>query len=350
MRITLTFIGLVLLSVSIRAQSLKSPLLEITGLQAEPGQLLQVSFTDAGTGATNYVLESTSGSATWDEVPGSIILNLGDGQHQAVAGSPQQAVGLYRIVALGGSSGPVTATFTVSTLRLSEGQSAAVAVSFGSPYFGPLRYTLSGRTGAGELVSERGEVAVRGSAVNIPINDPDDGTVGQLAFFTLSLEDMPGMEPGAINQTFITVDENDAVWKGSLSVGGTEVGFGLRIEEFEGVRTGSLQGDGLGFFGAMEAPANLIFSDSVFQASIERLTFPAQASFVGADSEVSLSLTAVDGLEGQEVTGSLVKGVGTLIHRVPGQSHLDTTNTGPFLLLRQPINPSTNEVDLATAP
>jgi hypothetical protein len=60
MRRTLTLIGLVLLGVSAQAQSLKSPLLEITGLEAEPGQLLQVSFTDAGTGATNYVLESTS--------------------------------------------------------------------------------------------------------------------------------------------------------------------------------------------------------------------------------------------------------------------------------------------------
>ena len=345
--------GLALVLGASFALAQKSPLLQITELVIPPGELLQVSFSDAGTGATNYILESSTtlgDTALWTKVPGSLVLNLGNDHYQAIAPSPTVDLGFYRILAQGGLSGPVTATFATSDLRIVEGSVASPVVTFNAPYSGPLLYSLTGVTGTGEAISQSGEVMVNGTSVTIPIDAMDDDVVGTLTFLTLTIQGMPGVIPGSLSQTLITVAENDAVWKGSLSLDGAELGFSLLIEEVNDAKSARLHGDGAGFFGSLDAPTTLIFSSEVFQSSAQNIPLPPQDSYLNETTELTLSLSAVKGIEGQFVSGSLVKGTGTLISRVLGQPHLDRTNSGTFTLLKPPVSPSASQVNLDPIP
>jgi hypothetical protein len=111
-----------------------------------------------------------------------------------------------------------------------------------------------------------------------------------------------------------------------------------------------LKSDGSGFFPAAEVPAGLLFTANEFAASVGNIAMPASATLLNDPMNLSLFLSAMNGITNQSVSATQVRGTGTLISAVPNKPFLSTTNFGKFLLLKPPVKPSTNQVELVTAP
>ena len=77
---------------------------------------------------------------------------------------------------------------------------------------------------------------------------------------------------------------------------------------------------------------------------------PATATLLDSEMLLALSLSAANGVTNQSVTTTQIEGAATLVTAVVGQSHLDTTNQGRFLLIKPPVAPSTNQVQLTNVP
>jgi len=330
-----------------------SPALQITTIQAAPGAPVQFTFNDSGTGATDYLVEFSSkagGNMVWSNITSAVVQPLGGGNFRVQVPDPQSALGFFRVRGYGGAAGFISASFNSTAFQVTEGGMVAPTITFSSPYHGIVRYTISGTAMSGDYVSLSGEVFVNGTSATIPVTMLDNQIIGQLRYLTLTLQAGPGLQLGAGSATTITIDENDAEWHGSFVTDGATLGFALKIEEANGVKMASLKGDGSGFFPAAEFPAGLLFTANDFAASVGDIAMPVNATLLNETMNLSLFLSAMNGITNQFVGATQVRGTGTLISFVPAKPFLNTTNFGTFILLKPPVRPATNQVDLVTAP
>jgi len=330
-----------------------SPALQITTIQAAPGTPVQFTFRDTGTGATNYLVEfapAVGEGGVWSNVTSAVVQSLGGGNFRVQVTDPQTALGFFRVRGYGGAAGFVSASFNSTALQATEGGVVLPTIHFSAPYHGIVRYTISGTAMSGDYVSLSGQVFVNGTTATIPVTLLDNQNIGQLRYLTLTLEGGPGLQLGAGNSTTINILENDADWQGSLMTDNATVGFVLRIQEANGARAASLRSDGFGFFPTNETPASISFTENFFAAVSGGVPVPASATLLNTAMSLTLAISAQNGLTNQSVSPTLIKGVATLTALVPALPHLSTTNFGTFLLVKPPVKPSTNDVQLATAP
>jgi len=336
------------LSVELPAQSS----LQITTIQVAPGAPAQFTFNDSGTGATNYLVEFAPNlhGGVWSNVTSAVVQSLGGGNFRVQVPDQQGGLGFFRVRGFGGAAGLISASFNSTALQVTEGGVVSPTITFSAPYHGIVRYTISGTAAAGGIVNLTGEIFVNGTSATIPVTALDNQSIGELRYLTLTLQAGPALLLGAGSSTTITIDENDADWQGSFTTSGASVRFVLRIQEQNGAKVASLRGHGNGLFPTNELPASLLFSASQFAASVSGVPMPASATLLNEPMTLSLFLSAQNGITDQSVSATKVEGTGSLISAVPGRPFLNTTNFGTFVLLKSPVKPSTNQVELVTAP
>ena len=326
-----------------RAQT--SPLLEIKTFQVSP---VFFTFDDLGTGASSYQLEfseSLGTSASWSPVLSSTVTDLGGGQFEIQAPDPLPDVGFYRIRGVDGTVA-LTASFNMRDFDVTEGGTVEPLITLNAPYTGIVRYAISGSVESGDYVNLTGEVMVDGTSARLPVSFTDNNLIGQLKFLTLTLLDGDGYDVGAGSTTTITVDENDAEWRGTFRARETNLGFLLQIQQLNGAPTALLSSDDLGLFPTNQASVAVTFSSDIFE--IDSSTVPLDPASTPFETPVQLELhlEAANGVEGQSVTPSEIEGIGTLISQYPARPYLNTTNMGTFFLFKSPTAPSTNQVEL----
>ncbi|MBI1176158.1 hypothetical protein GC207_01825 [bacterium] len=333
-------------------QAQPSELVELQTIVATTGGPTQFTFADHGTGATSYIAEfspTVGTAANWQTATGAVFTDLGNGQKRVSFGT--SAPGFFRVRCVGGTADPIVVNFPNATLEMSEGETSNATVNFSRPYYGTIRYTIGGTAGAGDYQGLTGEVMVNGTtSVVIPISLTDNNTIGQLKTLTLTLVGGGGALPGIGSSTTVNIDENDAKWQGSLVVDGASLGFVLKLTKSGGSYTASLIGDGTGFFPTVEVPATVTFTADNFTATVANIALPADSTLLNEPMNLTLQLEAANGVTDQSVSPTLVSGAGSLLTEIPSQTSLNTTKTGTFTLMRPPVAPSTDQVDLVTQP
>jgi len=327
--------------------------LQITSIQVVPGSPAQFSFNDSGTGATNYLVEfapTVGAGGVWSNVTSAVVQSLGGGNFLVQVPDQQTGLGFFRVRGYGGAAGFISASFNSTALQATEGGVVSPTITFSAPYHGIVRYTISGTAMTGDYVSLSGEVFVNGTSATIPVMLLDNQSIGTLRYLTLTLQAGPALQLGAGSATTITIDENDADWQGTFTTGGASLAFVLRIQEANGAKMASLKGAGPGLFPTIEVPAGLLFTSSQFAASVGDVPVAASATLLNEPMALNLFLSAQNGIANQLVSLTQVQGTGSLISAVPGRPFLTTTNFGTFVLLKPPVKPSTNQVELVTAP
>jgi hypothetical protein len=338
--------GIALQALGVQAQS--TSLLQIHTIEVVPGSPPEFVFADQGTGATNYTVEfSPAVGASWSIIAGAVITGLGGGNYRVVAPDPQNPLGFYRVR---GNGGAVIASFVTTAFQVTEGGMVAPTITFNAPFFGTLRYTVSGTAATGDYVALSGEVRVNGTTATIPVTLLENAGIGQLKHLTLSLTTGPGYRLGSSSQTTIVIDENDAEWPGTFSVENAGLTFVLKIQQTAGGHLATLKSDGFGFFPTNELPAVLTFTESTFAATIQNIPVAPGASLLDSAMSLGFLLRATNGQPNQTVSSTQVQGAATLITEVSGKPYLNTTNRGTFLLLKPRVAPSTNQVELVRTP
>jgi hypothetical protein len=314
---------------------------------------VQFTFNDSGTGATNYLVEfapALGAGNYWSNVTSAVVQSLGGGNFRVQVPDQQTGLGFFRVRGYGGAAGFISASFNSTALQATEGGVVSPTITFSAPYHGIVRYTISGTAMLGDVVSLSGEVFVNGTTATIPVTLLDNQSIGQLRYLTLRLQAGPGLQLGATSQSTINILENDADWQGSFISDDATIGFVLRIQEFNGVHTAGVKSDGFGFFPTNETPASITFNANFFSATAQNIPIPPAATLLNSQMLLTLSLTAMNGVTNQSVTAAQVEGAATLVTAVVGQTHLNTTNAGRFLLIKPPVAPSTNQVQLTNVP
>jgi hypothetical protein len=108
--------------------------------------------------------------------------------------------------------------------------------------------------------------------------------------------------------------------------------------------------DGFGLFPTDETPASITFNTNFFSATAQNMSIPPSATLLNSEMLLTFSLSAANGVTNQSVTPTQIGGAAMLVTAVAGKSFLNTTNQGTFLLIKPPVAPSTNQVDLVNVP
>jgi hypothetical protein len=184
----------------------------------------------------------------------------------------------------------------------------------------------------------------------IPVALTDNLSIAELKYLSLRLEPGSGYRVGTTSQTTITIDENDADWQGSFVTGKGSVGFVLKIQRSALGDQATLRSDGFGFFPTNEILASITLAASNFQATVANIPMPANATLLNSAMSLRFEMNAANGQTNQSVSSTLIQGQATLVTTVPGREYLNNTNRGTFVLLKSPVKPSTNEVQLVAQP
>lgn len=342
-----------LAALPVRAQLPVSDRLQFNQITIEPGHQIRARFSDAGTGATDFALETATNlgeNAQWTVDSSAVFTSLGGGDYEVVAPA-QQGLAVFRIV--GYQSGqPLTANFSSPSVTLEEGSGTAyLLLLFSAPFTGTLTYTVSGTAGSGDYQPLSGSISVNNATTaKIPITLNDDTTIGQLRTLVLTLDAGQGVALGGTSQSVISIEDNDAVWNGSLQGAYSDVGIKLDIAKDGGSYTGKLISDGSGLFPAGEFSAQLTWTGSSFQALVSGIAIDAGSTLFNTPMDLSLQLNAKAGQPDQAVNSTRLQGVYSLSTTAPDAPQLNTISTGTFLLLRPPVRPSTNQVPLVASP
>ena len=327
----------------------ESPELQITTIQAAPGNPVQFTFRDSGTGATNYLVEfapSVGVGGVWSNVTSAVVQSLGSGDFRVTVPDQQSGLGFFRVRGYGGAAGLITASFNSTALQVTEGGVVSPTITFSAPYHGLVRYTISGTAAAGDYVSLSGEVFVNGTSATIPVTALDNQSIGQLRYLILTLQAGPGLQLGAGSATTITIDENDADWRGTFRARGANLGFVLTIKQLNGSPMAALSSDRLGFFPANQSSVAVTLLSGMFQANASGIPLAGSTTPFGTPVQLQLHLEASNAVADQSVGSDLIEGVGYLISTYTAQPQLTTSNYGTFTLYQPAIAPSTNQVDL----
>ena len=332
-----------------------SPLLRLQSVTLSNGGPAELSFADTGSGATNYAVEfspTLGAAATWTDLAGAVVTDLGGGHYEIAVTHAPAGTGFLRVRGLGGTISLVTASFATTDFQITEGGMVRPTITFSGPFYGTLQYTIGGTAGTGDYANLSGQIFVNGSSTaTIPVTLTDNTQISQLKYLTLRLDAGPGYNVGdAGAETTITIDENDANWRGTFTTGNATLGFTLTIRQSGGFSQATLEGDGSGFFPTNEIPTAINLTPDAFSALATGIPLAANATLLNTPTSLSLSLSAMNGLNNQSVSATQIQGSATLIAQYAGQPQLNTTNFGTFLLLKPPAAPSTNQVQLTAAP
>jgi hypothetical protein len=341
-------VGAVLNSISVLAQSSSS--LRINTIVVARGSPTEFRFVDQGNGATNYTVEFSpvvGAAAAWTKVDSAVITDLGGGNFRVVVPSSQTSSGFYRVR---GGAGVIIATFVTTAFQVSEGGTVSPTITFNAPFLGTVRYTVSGTAGSGDFAPLSGEVVVNGTNAVIPVSLTENSSIGEIRNLTLRLESGPGYRVGTSSQSTITIDENDADWQGSFVTGKASVGFIIRIQRSALGDQATLRSDGFGFFPTNEVPGSIMLTETNFQTTVANIPMPANATLLNSALLLRLELNAANGQANQSVEPTFIQGQAALITTIPGREYLNNTNRGTFVLLKSPVRPSTNEVELVAKP
>jgi hypothetical protein len=225
---------------------------------------------------------------------------------------------------------------------------AQPVIAFSAPFWGVIRYSFSGTAAGDDAPGLSGAVRVYGgNSVVIPVSLGDNGAIETLKDLVLTLEPGSGYTVSPATSTVtVTIEDNDALWRGSLFFEQAVLGIQLRIEEIGGAFSAALEDDGLGILPEGEHATSILFSEDSFVATSADLSLNASESLVNLPAIQRLELSAIQGMPDQRVSRDEVRGVATLKTLYPAGPHLNLTNAGTFLLLRPPGRPRTSEVEL----
>ena len=330
------------------AMAQTTSLLQIHTIEVAPGAPPEFIFADQGTGATNYTVQfAPTLESPWSIVAGAAVTSLGGGNYRVVAPDAQTARGFYRVR---GNGGAVIASFVTTAFRVIEGETVTPTVTFNAPFFGTIRYTVSGTAGSGDFTPLSGEVLVNGTTAVIPVTLADNLSIGELKFLSLRLEAGPGYRLGTTSQSTVTIDENDAEWQGSFVSRKTALGFVLPIRHSAEGHDAALKSEEFGFFPTNEFPAQITFTPDAFSVLAAGIPIPPEATLLNSRMVLTFQLNANNGVINQLVTPDRVEGMANLVIQVPDKPYLNATNEGTFLLVKPPVRPSTNQVQLGRIP
>lgn len=341
-----------ILSVALTSAAQTSGLLRLQQIQVTHGGPVNFTFNDYGTGATNFVVEFSSGLNTnnWQVDSNAVVTMQGDGSYAVQISSAAAAQGFYRVNGLGGTNGGIVVTFSTTAFQVVEGNTVNPTLVLSQPFHGWIYYSVSGTAGSGDYQSLSGSNYVDGTTMTIPVSLTDNDQVGQLKYLTIQLASGTGYELGRSPSTTITIGENDAGWKGSFITENATLGFTLMIDESNGVYQAMFMGDGSQFFPTNQIPAAISLTGDSFSATAMNIPLAVNAASLGLPANLAFFMNAMNGMTNQSVSGTQIQGSGELVTQYPGQPQLNTTNEGTFLLLKPPVAPSTNQVQLANAP
>jgi hypothetical protein len=309
-------------------------------------------FSDHGTGGTGYSVQSApsvGSPISWGPETGAVVTPLGNGLHQVTVAkaSPDR---FYRVISANGNPNPIQMGFATTAIQIDEGGSASATVTFSRAYHGTIRYNIGGSAAPGDYAGLTGEIAVNGTTAIIPINLTENTGIDEIKQLVLTLVSGSGAQIGAANETTITIGENDANWHGSLFDGASAIGFVVRIRQGGGGATGTLVSDGSGIIPAGEYPASLALQPGLFSFLSTLAPLDPATTLQGLPATLQLDLDAIDGQNGDVVAERELRGQGKVIIQYAGKSHLNRTNTGTFLMLPEPVRPSTAPLELVEAP
>jgi hypothetical protein len=341
--------GVLLLAgvVSVSAGSL----LGIDSIEALPDDRVRIVFTDGGTGAGAYAVDASSALApvpSWDaDMQAQINPLAGAAREALVPGAG--ATRFFRIVAIGGTNGAqVVARFGIDSITIDEGEgTVSIPLVFSREFQGTLSYRVSGSTTSQDIEPLSGTLQVDGLSAVILIELVDNMDLNELRYLALEIAGGPGYVVGETSQASVIIRDDDVLWVGNLEQNGNPVGFFLKLLQSAGGQSGVLVGQGAGVFPPGEFPAQVDITDTTFSLSIASVALPADSTLFGAPAELSLVLSADDAADGQSVEESAIEGSGMLHIVFPSQPQLNTSLSGPFLMVRQVIRPSSRQVELS---
>ena len=227
-------------------------------------------------------------------------------------------MGFFRVRGLGGTISIVTASFASTAFKATEGGMVTPTIVFSGPFYGIVRYTVSGTAMTGDYVNLSGELFVNGgTSALIPVTLTDNEQIGQLKYLMLRLEMGSGYDVGSSgSETTITIDENDARWRGKFTADDATLDFTLTISQVGSIYQATLKGDGAGFFPTNEVPAGITFGTDSFGVNVSGIPMPTGATLLNTPASLSLLLSAMNGLTNQSVSATEISGVGTLLAQI----------------------------------
>lgn len=319
-------------------------------IQLNGPQPVELTFSDEGSGSTAYAVQFSpqAEGPGWTNVAAATVTDLGAGRFRATLPAAESTAGFYRILGSGGTVGSVVASFASTAFQVSEGGEVSVTLRFSSAFTGTIRYGVSGSAAADDFEPLSGQVTVVNStSATIPVSLKDNAEIGALRQLVLRLESSDGVSLAANADTTITIEDNDADWRGALEVNNAALGFILRMSRSNAVLTAAIRGDG-GIFPTAESAAAVVFGSDTFQCEAGTAGIAADASALNGAANLLLRLEAMNGVEGQSVSEREVSGKATLVTLFPGKPFLNTTNVGTFSLGRPADGPPDDVVPLTT--
>jgi hypothetical protein len=336
------------LTVTPAAGNQQSPLLYLAGVAATPPHSWQFRVVDLGTGSTNYAVEYRSDlSPTNSWTTATNVTDMGNGLYEVDVGPPHGDTGFYRVKGFR----LLMAGLDSSALTVTEGENGVgPVVEFNGIYTGTITCIWTDEQGN----SWTNQVAVNGTTTVLPVPSSylgDNTAIGQLKSLTVQLEGGAGFALGATTQNRVTIEENDANWRGMLQTSNGPLDFTLTLLQTNGGLQGTLQSDGFGFF-PTNVPAQLTFTENAFTLVATNMPLPVLTAYAGMGftNYLDLRLDATNSASETNVNPTQIQGVATLVSRAPGRSYLDAAVFGPFVLLKPPTAPSTNDVPLYPVP
>ena len=326
--------------------------LEISSIERLPDNRVRIIFFDAGSGATGYRVDSSplvGPAPVWTTEATAAVTPLVGTASEAVLAADGD-IRFFRIVGAGGTGGEAAVVgFDSSSITIDESQGTVnIPLTFSSPFQGTLFYTFGGSTSSADISPLSGSLQVNGLTAAIVVELLDNLDLNELRYLTLDLSAGSGYVIGGSNQASVIIRDDDTIWSGNFQEDGNPVGFSLKLLKEAAGHSGALVSDGGGVFPEGEFPAQVEMTETTFSASVNSVTLPAESNMFGVAAELALTLSAADGVDGQSVEDSQIEGVATLEITFPSQPQLNTTLSGPFLMIRQAIRPSTRQVELSS--
>ena len=335
-------------SVTVPILAQGSPAIRIETIQAVAGVPLEFGFRDDGTAAASYTVEFAEdpGVGDWTPAAGAVITPLGGDVYRVVIPNLSGSLGEYRVVGLGPAGETVIVEFATARLRVTEGDSAQIVIAFSAPFYGTVRYSLSGTATAGDYAPLSGEISVFNSMeAVILVTLAENETIDPLRNLVLTLEVGSGAQPGMRSQVEILVNDADARWEGSFLSGSATIPFTLDLIRAGGATQGFLIGGSFRFFPPESTATAITLTPTLFAATAPDMAMPTEATLLNLPALLQLELVAVDGEPDEEVGEDFIRGRATLTTTYPDNAHLNTAAEGLFLMQRTPPHPSGREID-----
>lgn len=280
---------------------------------------------------------------SWSDIPSATIQPVSPGKWRAVI--PANGIKSREFFRVVKNGVVLTATFSVPTATVREGDEAGITVTFNRPFTGTLRYTVDGTPGSMSLTNATSAVIAVDTGGGL-----DDDTPGQLRGITLNLElenpagGVTSYQLGVNASSTLLIEDNDALWGGTMTLLDKGGEFGIRIlrTENDGVVTTCFKTDKGGLIPAPPANGSWNFDNfsldpgtGNFTAAVSGVAIPANATIYGVDTNLAITFSA-SGASGDVVRKDRIEGSFTISMSVSGRPHLDTQRTGAFSLLRGP--------------